>query len=264
MGRAYTWSSLSVPIYGVQSGANYQDFQKNISKHTQSTTKQFKKSEFIDTAAVYIDPHTPEIYNYCLLNQVFQTDGLHAAIWAATEKDITIVVRWFVPGKPNDATVRWDPQVIGGKRLDETFPQCSSPGCFMRIPRPTEVVTLVGQGTNQSKGYSVTPIELHPWVPPPPEPSEAPATKAERCNLNGTWAMIVDPDHVGPRGERARYGTVRKCIARQLIHREAQQRSRQSSPMFTNGKFIAEHKGNRQRRLQETRIAQSRLHGQLV
>src|SRR2546428_8774495 len=155
-------SGANATIYGVPVGVSYQDFKNRIEALKQSHNESLSTSQFVNVATTALDPKSPSVYRDCILNEVFHENGLHAAIVSSTKSDISILVKWFVPGQASAAQVKWDPDTVGGKKVDNKIPQGMQ---TLRVLRPKNQIALVGN----YNGYTTGSIVLEP-VPPPPKP----------------------------------------------------------------------------------------------
>lgn len=155
-------ASASVVIYGVPVTGGYGEYQKNTQSKIDSTNSSLHIDDARAVAVTGLNKAGAEAYTQCLENEVMKVNGgqgLHIFIRSATEKDIALYVHWYVPGLPTNATVTWDPQTIGKKKLPT---KVSSGVLPIVIPRPREEQTLA----ISYKGYGSS-VTLPPYVPPP-------------------------------------------------------------------------------------------------
>jgi hypothetical protein len=88
-------------------------------------------------------------------------------VLGATESDIAILLKWFVPQKLQ-TTVTWS----GDEQITSKFPKTMNQGdTTIIVPRPKKQVSISGSGS----GYTTGQIILDP-LPPPPPPIVATAT----------------------------------------------------------------------------------------
>lgn len=152
-------SGINVVIYGVPVGANYDEFKRNTQSRYDSTNESRSDSELINIAWTGLDPNSATAYKACLDAEVFNSDGLRAAVTSASPSDITITVRWRVPGVASDANVVWNPDAVRGVRLQTRIPNGTT---TIRVPRPAQDLDLSGNFT----GYTTGAIRLTPLPPP--------------------------------------------------------------------------------------------------
>jgi len=101
-------AGANATLFGVPIGASYSDYKSAASRMFHSQNERLSTSQLVNVAATALDPNSPSVYKTCLENQVFMPDGLHAAIVGATASDISILVKWFVPGGATSANVTWN------------------------------------------------------------------------------------------------------------------------------------------------------------
>jgi hypothetical protein len=182
-------------IYGVPVGANYGDFQKNIARQYRVHNESRTHTELKNIAWMGLDPNSLGAYGACLQSKVFNTPGLHAAVVAATDSDVSILVKWDVPGNAMPADVDWDPPSIGGTTIQKTIPQGQT---TIRIPRPQVQLSLHGNFA----GYTTSYVVLDPLPPPPPPWKDystilCEATGREaNCKASAQYSRSSQPDHL--------------------------------------------------------------------
>jgi hypothetical protein len=159
-------AGASAVIYGVPVGANYDDFKQEVTQYKHSRNEHLTTNQLVNIAWTGLDPNSPGAYAQCLNTQVFLSSGLHAAVRAATDSNIIILVKWDVPGQPQHAQIAWTPSVIGNITLPTDFPQGMT---TISVPRPPQQVALAGS----TQGWTTDAIILEPLpLPPPPTTSE--------------------------------------------------------------------------------------------
>jgi hypothetical protein len=120
-------------IYGVPVGADYHDFQQNISTLKTQHNESLTYSQRLNVAWTGLDPNAPTVYRDCLNNQIFNTHGLHAAVIGATQSDISILLKWDVPGVLS-TTIQWtgvEPSLL------HNFPRTKRQGENTIVVRPS-------------------------------------------------------------------------------------------------------------------------------
>ena len=188
-------------IYGIPIGANYSDFSANRAKSASGQNESRTVDAARNIAWTGLDPNGLSAYRQCLDTQVFQRNGLQAAVISATQNDVVILVRWFVPGRNEPAKVSWQPTAIGGQTLAEDIPQGLTQ---IRVPRPTSQVTLIVnfQGLTTSP-----PIVLEPFLPPPTRLPQPAADTCETYRDGNGYCVFQDPTWPsGGKLERINYG----------------------------------------------------------
>jgi hypothetical protein len=181
-------------IYGVPVGANYSDYKDAASKLRHDHNESLSRSELVNIAWTGLDPQAPSVYRDCLNTSVFLENGLHAAIVAATETDISVLVKWFVPGQPGSATVIWNPSAVGDEQIRKEFPQGLTP---VRLPRPVKQLSLSG-------GFNGFATEVMVLEPLPEKVKETPILGpkiVERINGGAIFTLttvsILPGGHIG-------------------------------------------------------------------
>jgi hypothetical protein len=109
-------------LYDVPVGGSYEDYhdrsEKNYMQHNESHVLNTARN----VAWTGLEQQSVNAYTKCLDNQVFKLDGLHAAVVSATQSDITLLVKWFVPHHSEPAMVTWHPAKIKGESIQREIP----------------------------------------------------------------------------------------------------------------------------------------------
>jgi hypothetical protein len=154
-------AGASAVIYGVPVSANYSDYSQNREKLFQTYNESRTIDEMRNVAWTALDPNSATAYSDCLRVELAGQIGLQAVVWSATASDITIMVRWFVPGENMPATVSWTPPSIKGISFPTSIPQGTT---AIVVPRPNTQQSFVGS----FRGFATTPIVLEPLPRPSP------------------------------------------------------------------------------------------------
>ena len=158
-------AGVNAVIYGIPVGATYSDYSENRARIFQQHNESRTVNEMRNVAWTALDPNAESAYSDCLRVEALNQNGLQAVVWSATASDITIVVRWFLPGQPAAARVTWTPHEIEGIAFPRAIPQGTT---AIVIPRPKQQESFVGN----YRGYSTIPIVLGPLPPSlPPAPT---------------------------------------------------------------------------------------------
>ena len=170
-------AGVNAVVYGVPVGANYDDFRQRIDTLKKEHNESINYSQQLNIAWSGLDPNSINPYRDCLNTQVLNAAGLHAVVTGATDRDISILLRWYVPGKQR-TSIDWQGTT---PQLRALFPRSLSQGDFtVIVPRPKQQMAVAGNGS----GYTTQRIVLEP-LPPPPPPAP---------DLTPRWVSFTSPN----------------------------------------------------------------------
>jgi hypothetical protein len=186
-------------IYGVPVGANYSDFRNRVDTLKKEHRESLTYTQQINISWSGLYPKSENTYRDCLYAQVLNNAGLHAVVLGATQRDITILIRWNVPGAIR-TSVTWAGLT---KQLRSLFPSSLSQGDLtVIVPRPNQQMSIAGN----APGYTTKQIVLEPLPPPAPDITPKwisytfPNVITRDGDGNGvgnladiTFSMLVDP-----------------------------------------------------------------------
>jgi hypothetical protein len=177
-------AGASAELFGVPIGASYGDYHEAAMNKSQSLSESYSHDQLLSIAWSGLDPNATNVYRACLENTVMQANGLQAAIIAANQSDITILVHWFVPGEHRAARVRWLPKETFGAKLPNAIPQGYT---ALVVDRPKDKPQSL---TGNYRGYTTGVINLYPYIPPPPSES----TPAPPAHPAGWYGFTNSPN----------------------------------------------------------------------
>lgn len=158
--------SASALIYGVPVGASYSEYENSAKRYRDEYGESLSYHQQLNVAWTGIDPNSPSLYKTCLMNNLFDQNGLHAAVLGATRSDITILVRWRDPNSPGPLRVRWVAAAQGSEGILARFPSLVPQGdTTIIVPRPSSEFSIAGN----ANGSSTYQIVLEPLPAPPPK-----------------------------------------------------------------------------------------------
>jgi hypothetical protein len=172
-------------IYGVPVGTDYNDFHTRAESFSLSYNEALSQDQLRNIAWTALDPNSSGNYRKCIDAQILSQDGLHAAVIGATQNDIDILVRWFVPNDNSATYIQWQPDAIDGTYISGTY--IPSGSTIIRIPRPKEYTSLVGNSTGffgHPTGYTTGVMVLEPLPSSPPTP-------IDKCNIVGDFTGLT-------------------------------------------------------------------------
>jgi hypothetical protein len=173
-------AGANAEIYGVPVGASYGDFKNQVAALRKQHNESLSHAEQLNVAWTGLDPNAPSAYRDCLNNQVFNMPGLRAAVTGATKSDISILIKWTVPGEPS-VTFTWSG--TRGAVFENDLPTSMNQGeQTIIVPRPDREFSIAANAPHYSTGR----IVLEP-LPPPPPPAKLTATPTypyiNRCGM---------------------------------------------------------------------------------
>ena len=175
-------AGASAVIYGVPVGANYSDYKNRVDTLKKQHNEQLTYAQQLNIAWSGLDPNSVNAYRDCLNAQVLNANGLRAAVIGATKSDISILLRWNVPGSPK-TSLNWSGATT---QLKPLFPNSISQGdVTIVVPRPQQEMSVAAN----APGYTTQQIVLEPL--PPPAPILTPKL------VHFTFPNIVAPDGNG-------------------------------------------------------------------
>jgi hypothetical protein len=157
-------AGVNAVIYGVPVGASYSDFHSNAMQKLDSHEESLTQDQFENILWTGLDPNSPSAYKTCIESQIFQSDGLHMAVKAATASDVTVMVAWHpVRSDPKRITPSWDWDGKG------TLPHTINAGVTTaRVVRPSQQKQLVINFNGASDSVTIDPAAIVSVAPPPP------------------------------------------------------------------------------------------------
>jgi hypothetical protein len=172
-------------IYGIPVGASYSDFHNHVDQMRKSYSESLSYSQKVNIAWTGLDPNSSSVYHDCITKEILSSVGLHAAVLSATETDITVLVRWNLPGNAAALNVKW----VSSNSRDPSmaaFPSKIAQGdTTVIVKRPTTEFSIAGN----AKGYSTYQIVLDPLPTSPPAVDPAAPTYA-----NGWYGFSNAPN----------------------------------------------------------------------
>jgi hypothetical protein len=174
-------------IYGVPVGVNYDDYKNRIDNLKHSHNEQLSYSQQLNVAWSGLDPNAVNAYHDCLKTEIINTSGLHAVVTGATDSDISILIRWNVPGQLS-TPVTWQ----GAAQITTLFPPALGQGDItLIVPRPSLQMSIAGNGG----GYTTQSIVLEPLPPPAPD-------------ITPQWVSFTSPNFVTKDGGGSGVGNI--------------------------------------------------------
>ena len=186
-------AGANATIYGVPVGASYGDFQQRSSQSSQSVNQSLTQDEATNILWTGLDPNAPSAYSACLQSISGQQRGIHLAVKAASDSEVTILVTWHPEGSdPSYATLGWQWSGGGASRLPKTVAAGST---MVVLPRPGNATMLTVNFIGSSDNLMIVPL---PKIIPIPHPRgvwtfeiSAVAHEDAHCSLNGVLVGIV-------------------------------------------------------------------------
>lgn len=172
----------SATIFGIPMGADYDQFRQNVSSRLNSTNSRWSSSQINNVLWTGLDPTSASAYSACLNSEIFNQNGLHAAVVGSGENNVLIRVRWYVPGNLNTANVTWTEPQIAGSMLESSFSQGDA---TISVPRPAATTVLAAS----YGGYTTAPLVLEPL----PEPGPLEPTLTENITRGLKFVVVIDP-----------------------------------------------------------------------
>jgi hypothetical protein len=149
-------------VYGIPFGANYSDFRTNLNSQYAQQNQSENINQTRNVAWTGLESASVSAYEACLQTQVLMSNGLHAAVTTATASDISIHIRFVVPGLPAHVAIKWSPPSVAGF----VFPSRLTQGdTIVRVPRPDKELSVSGNAS----GYATDALVLEP-LPSPIKP----------------------------------------------------------------------------------------------
>ena len=147
-----TGAGVSATIYGVPIGANYDEYQKNISTFSLDEDAFYSNDEFRNISWTGLSEQSADAYKTCIRSQ---KRGLVLVPDKATDSDISFILEYsVVGGSPNPLPVSWFGIEVGSNRLPDAV---SAGEQIVIIKRPEKTSTLAVNGAaNAGFADSVT------------------------------------------------------------------------------------------------------------
>lgn len=162
-------------IFGVPVGANYNEFQTNISKLELTYSERLTVDQARSVLWTGLSSTSVSAYSLCLRAKVLAGNGLQVAVLAATDTQLELLVKWVVPGFPRATNVVWSPKSIGSVTLPTKL---ETGEVSIIVDRPASEILV----TANTRGYTSRAIRLTPLPKAAPPIPEAPCVRA---NLRG-------------------------------------------------------------------------------
>ncbi|MDO9296601.1 hypothetical protein [Bradyrhizobium sp.] len=174
---------ISVPIYGVPVGADYNQFKDNVRRYTlnQRRSESLNRDQALSVKWTGLDQIASSAYRQCLNTVLAMSPGkvTIAAVYA-TNTDVSFVVRYTkAGGQPDPIAMKWTTNLrtIDGSPLPNTLSSGADKYIVFRQPAVSQQIAF-----NSDAGGGVIPVAALPRrVPRPPC-----AAKAGPYNFDGT------------------------------------------------------------------------------
>lgn len=165
-----TWDTIkrdagaTATIYGVPVGASYSEYTNNVKRALFGSQSSLTHDQQLNILWTGLDPNANSAYATCINGVLASSVGVHLAVKAATDSDLTLVARYNSgPDDPRTINVSW----LGGiKQKDGT----SLPGTLRQqnntvivIARPTIQQTLAVNSEINGDSVTIDPLPA-PWV----------------------------------------------------------------------------------------------------
>ncbi len=155
--------SGSGTIFGVDAGAGYKDFQKNITHFHETIDSSFSQDNYRNVLWTYLDQASSGLYHDCLAH--LKSQPLMLLPRFATDNEVTFDLQYNLQGLgPNPIHLKWQGAATRQSHLPATAVAGPTP---IVLHRPTSIasVVLTVQGTGGGAGSSDQVI----ITPPPPK-----------------------------------------------------------------------------------------------
>jgi hypothetical protein len=166
---------VSAIIYGIPVGADYNDFEENISNYKTSNTETFSQEQFQNVSWTGLGSNAADAYKECIRSN---SHGLYIIPDKASDSDLSFRISYgVIGGSPNPLPVVW----TGGAAKGAELPKNVSAGeRIIVIDRPTKSSTLA-LNDNGNAGFSDS-VTLTPL----PNPIPADQKFANKCVITET------------------------------------------------------------------------------
>ncbi|MEM8579594.1 MAG: discoidin domain-containing protein [Pseudomonadota bacterium] len=140
--QAKSKAGASATIYGIPMGANWSDFQKNVSAYSRRYENDLSESEIQNVLWTGLTPETTIAYRDCLetVAKLNRPAGVSLFVERATDTDISLLVSYRAEGPiPKKTTLQWEHSFAD----DVNFPTEMMDGSrTIIIPRPVSEMSI--------------------------------------------------------------------------------------------------------------------------
>jgi hypothetical protein len=153
-------------IYGVPVGASYDDFHKRAEASASGVSQRLTIQQSHNIQWTGLDPNAPSVYEKCV-DAIANQQGLHLYVVAATERDITVNIRWTPIGMKGlqAIPVSWSG---ADAAMLQRLPKTIVPGgTVIVLQRPTQALTLGVNYDGHPSLVELTPMPAAVVAKPP-------------------------------------------------------------------------------------------------
>jgi hypothetical protein len=140
--------SITVPIYGVPVGANYNQFKDNVTsyKRSQNRSESLTRDQAASIRWTGLDPNSMTTYRECLNYALASTRGtVILTVLYATGTDVSVVLRYNkASGQPDTINIAWSTNLktSDGRPLPQTLTSGADQYIIFRQPTASQQIAV--------------------------------------------------------------------------------------------------------------------------